>query len=238
MPIPDYPRAETLPILSPALSPAPRIRSGIQEVFSKHMLSLCVPCLTLPPPTAEILQRKTQFSLPLPGSCKQHKETAFLFPTGPRRYWEDRLPQQAYNCAHRPGMTSNKAVEAKWPSLSEIKTSGKASRLNLNYTSCYCKVGVCFSRRKTVWKMSRPVDWGVLSQQGQVPFIQQWALPASEPPVEQDKRPKTADHTGCTLRLGFQSCKVMCCIFFFQPTIKVSFVCSMVQISPHSSLRL
>lgn len=101
--------------------------------------------LGLAPPSAEILKEK-QFLFHFLGPTSSLKHQPFL--TASQRSWDALLPtgpRWAFHCAYRPGIISNKAVEAKWPSSGKIKSVGKLAWLNLNYTICYCKVGVCFS---------------------------------------------------------------------------------------------
>lgn len=95
----------------------------------KYILITPASCLALPPPTVETLQRK-RASLPLSGSYKQPKEQ--LFSSNSPEITEKSISltgqSQAFSCAYRPGIKSNKAVEAKWPSLRRIKISGKTSQ--------------------------------------------------------------------------------------------------------------
>lgn len=95
----------------------------------KYILITPDSCLALPPPTVETLQRK-RVSLPLSGSYKQPKKQLFSS-TSPEITEKSISPtgqSQAFSCAYRPGIKSNLAVEAKWPSLRRIKISGKTSQ--------------------------------------------------------------------------------------------------------------
>ena len=90
--------------------------------------SVNMSCLALPLPTAEILERKTQFLFRFLGPPSSWKKQLFSSssPEGTVKSVFPTRQSQAFNCAYGPGIMSNKAVEAKWPPLRKIKTSGKS----------------------------------------------------------------------------------------------------------------
>lgn len=118
-------------------------------------------------------------------------------------------------------MTSNKVVETKWPSLSETKISRKTNGAQSEWHNWLLQSVSLFLQNEDSLKNEQTRGLRSIISTGASP-IQQWALPAFEPPVEQDKRPKSVDHTGRTLHLGSLSWK-SCAAFFFSANHKSVF---------------
>lgn len=172
------------------------------------------PCFLLGLASSHSRICKEKASLPLAGSYKQHKEQLFsstnpevteksIFPTG---------QSQAFSCAYRPGIKSNKAVEAKWPSLRRIKISGKTSQAQPELHDLLLQSMSLFLQKKHSLENEQNCGPRSIIPTGISP-IQQGTLPAS-PPVEQDKRPKPADHAALYLALRLSKLRAVCYISF------------------------